>query len=249
MDVLLAAGADVHVRDNVGRQPIHEAVHDGPIVRALIAHGADPNDTGTARHPVFAPITTAAPDATRALLGAGAQVDAVGPSGWTVAGNAASSGDMALLQQAIALGAPTGATGAEGASALRHAACSGRAQIVAWLIEHGHGDVDDGHVRRHGASDVTALMAPASAGSLETVDVLLAYGAGVHARDSIGRTSPWAAGCPATRTSASWRARSRARDPCYAAVKILLAAERAPGLSAAREAELRPPATEHRPPG
>jgi ankyrin repeat protein len=321
VDVLLAAGADVHARDTGGRQPLHEGVHNPAIVRALIAHGADPHDAGTERQPVFAPITTAGPEATRVLLEAGARIDVVGPNGWTVAGNAASSGDLALLQHVVALGAPTGAGGPGGASPLWMAAYSGRAQIVAWLIEQGLGDANDRAVRQYAASEVSALMASAAAGSLDTVEVLLAHGADVHARDSIGRTALFSAvergypaivdrflaagadleaadtwGCTALHVAASnagWtavsriehllergadplardkmgrtpldialagqvpsdenervmvRPASRARDPYYVAVKVLLAAVRARGVSAAREAELKALAMEHRPP-
>ena len=320
VNVLLAAHADVHARDTIGRQPLHEAVHNPAIARALIAHGADPDDAGTERQPVFPPLASASPGATRVLLEAGARIDVVGPNGWTVAGNAASSGDLALLQHAIALGAPTGAVLPYGASPLWRAAYSGHAQIVAWLIEQGHGDANDRVVSEYAASEVSALMAAAAGGSLDTVEVLLAHRADVHAKDSIGRTALfWAVerghsaivdrllsadadleaadiwGGTALHLAASnagWadvsrieyllergadplardkmgrtpldvalagrvpssenervmvQPESRARDPYYGAVKILLAAVRARGVSAAQEAELKALAMEHRP--
>jgi ankyrin repeat protein len=39
---LLARGADVSVRDAVGRSPLHHASRSGALVQALLAHGADP---------------------------------------------------------------------------------------------------------------------------------------------------------------------------------------------------------------
>ena len=44
---LLTAGADVNRSDRYGKLPLMEALHTGPIslVRLLLEHGADPNDT------------------------------------------------------------------------------------------------------------------------------------------------------------------------------------------------------------
>jgi ankyrin repeat protein len=187
------------------------AIYHAPLalVRELLQAGADPNfDAGDGFPPLIAAVTTAAaaPGATerrdavelvRLLLAHGARVDQRGINDYTPLHQAASQGDLRLVDVLLAHGADANdvtriddvetplevaARAGHGAVADRlrpltvrpqwdHAARAGDVATLSRMVRAGH-DINalDGHGQ-------TALMRAAHAGRLDAVKWLIAHGA------------------------------------------------------------------------
>ena len=124
----------------------------------------------------------------RALLSAGADVNAAQVDGTTALQWAAYNGDADIVAALIEAGADVNAANAYGASALTEACTRGAAAIVKLLLEAGA----DAKTTLKGGE--TALMLAARAGSVDAVKALLDRGVDVDARERNGQTAlMWAA--------------------------------------------------------
>ena len=207
LEVLLAAGADVDPRDSDGRTPLMRAalVSKIAVIEALLAAGADANSTdeegwtllhsavrgrknvtviksllaaGADLHARNAdgqtPLWVAAkynenPAVFEVLLAAGADMHVVDNHGWTLLHAAAANEHPTIVHQLLTAGADTNARDQHGETPLHQAA-----SYSGWV------EYD---------SDPT-MTKPAwpSHSSPAVIEVLLAAGANVHARDNFGRT-------------------------------------------------------------
>jgi ankyrin repeat protein len=166
---LLEQGADLTKTDTIGATPLHAAVQTNklPLVKALLAHGADPNARLTKAPPPLrgdfqaynqyvgaTPLWYAANarypdvDILRALIAAGADTRVVVQDGTTtlmaavgMAQNDARRADEATALEVIKLlvanGASVNAVNRGGQTALHGAARAGANSIVRFLGEHG----------------------------------------------------------------------------------------------------------------
>lgn len=214
--LLLEAGADPNVPDRTGMNALYAAVdrvtagpdfgrpsvprldvHDAlDLVRATIAHGADPNARLTgptlARHHGFpdrslgagaTPLMRAAQghdlESVRILLDAGALVDARKEDGATVlhamasartaSDDAAEAIERDLLDLLLDAGADIEAIGADGQSPMHRAARSGNANLVNLLFERGARlDVAD----EEGRTPFDLVAMPGRANNPEVADLL-----------------------------------------------------------------------------
>lgn len=203
---LLEKGADPNARDAYGLAALHYALHEGlltlagfqpsatdrfgwerpnmpELVKALLAHGADPN----------APIAKSFPTLDYAFLARGTedtpQIDPVGATPFVLA---AASGDVRAMRILVERGADPGATTLEGGTALMVAAGLGfesqsgqekRALEALKLIVDMGSDVNaalkDGRTALHGAAYL---------GWNEVIQYLGEKGANLDAKDKYGQT-------------------------------------------------------------
>ena len=188
---LLAAGADAHARDQLGRTALHGAVVQGhpDVVMALLAAGADVHardkEGGTSLHWA---VYQGHADIGRLLLAAGAAVDARDQAGLTALHWAARQGHADVGKILLAAGADVDARDHEGATVLHWAAYQGHAGIVKMLFTAGAA------VNARDQAGLTALHWAAYQGHADIGRLLLLAGADVHARDQYGWMSlHWAA--------------------------------------------------------
>ena len=212
LDVLLAAGADVNTRNNGGFVSLHYATGDDAMVAALLAAGADVNARSYQDH---TPLHHAARDgedasAIELLLAAGADVDARGrfggtPLHWAVRDNDSTAVVAALLAAEADVNAQDG----DGSTSLQLAVTSNPNPAVFEVLLAGGADMQEGpallyYAARNPAAfeallaagvdlDVNAdgrMLLHVAAGGHDTtvLDLLLAAGADVNARDQYGET-------------------------------------------------------------
>lgn len=169
--LLLARGANPNVKSVVGRTPLLAAASQdgaGPVVQALLAHGAELEPKDKLEGP-------------RAL--------------WTGNGQstplieAARASDGVALRALLAAGASVNGTDSHGGTALTEAITLGNVENVRLLLKAG------AHVRiQVGAQEYTPLMIAAMRKNSEIVSLLLAAGADVNAKDASGASAlMWAA--------------------------------------------------------
>jgi N-acyl-D-amino-acid deacylase len=194
VEALLAAGANPKASASSGFTPLIAAANchaNAPIVRMLLDHGADANQstpTGTTAL-LLAPGSD--PDSVKLLLDRGADVRAKNSGGFTALHVAASRGDAKSAQLLLDAGAdPNVRDVALGRTPLHWAAQAGSAEVVALLLERGA----DPNVRES-LSGMTALMEAAASERAreDVVQTLLAAGADPKASDRRGAgASTWA---------------------------------------------------------
>jgi len=174
---LIGAGAAVAAKDKGGVTPLHAAAGGGnkEAVAALIGAGAA---VGAAAKDGKTPLHWAAhsgnKEAVAALIGAGAAVGATAKDGGTPLHWAAVSGNNETVAALIGGGAAVGVTDENGWTPLHAAAGRDRKDTVAALLCEG-ADVDGDGILS------APLKVAADRGYLQTVRVLVAWGAAVGA--------------------------------------------------------------------
>jgi len=184
---LLAAGADVNVRDSLGGTPLLDAAWAGnlEITKLLLAGGADVNVRrdgvgSTALEYAVATIHTAV---VHALLDAKARLDIPYTNGRNILHEAAAKGNREIVDALIGAGAPVNAIDATGKTPLDEAVLHGRAAAVAALLAHG-ADVE----RVHPADGRGPLHEAAIKGYAGLAKPLCEAGANLAQRDRSGQT-------------------------------------------------------------
>lgn len=221
---LLDAGADANAapgpndRDQRSALCIAATLSDLGLLRALIAHGADPSlavNGITALHAATRDSLHGRPDAVMTLLANGARPDRVDHDGNTPLHHAALSEDPTISAMLLDAGAPPDQVNREGLTALAIAARAGNEPVLRLLLERGaktevargtpaliaaaSGHEDRAAILKRllkaradiAATDKlgrSALHAAALHGHGDCADALVAAGADVNARDSHGVT-------------------------------------------------------------
>jgi Raf kinase inhibitor-like YbhB/YbcL family protein len=209
---LIAGGAEVDAKGADGVTPLMRAASAGraDMVRLLLAHGASVNAKATGGVTALMMACVGGyGDAVVPLVAAKADVGAQDSQGRTALMAAASSGSMTAVDALLKAGAPVATEDASGGTALTYAAAEGNADAADALQKHGAkartiemilaaGRCHTPVVRSFLAggmnvnvndSGTTPLIVAAGGDCVETVDLLLAHGADVNARNSEGSTA------------------------------------------------------------
>lgn len=208
---LLSSGADVNARDEDGVMALMRAASAGrgDMVRLLLAAGADPRakTTGGVTALMMASLGGYA-DVIAALIAATSEINARDNHGRTALMAAASSGETAAVDALLKAGAELGAEDVTGGTAMTYAAAEGHAGAVEILQKHGAkagetelilaaGRCNTPIVRTFlGAgmrvdtpeAGTTPLIAAAGGNCGDVVDLLIARGANLDARNGDGWT-------------------------------------------------------------
>ncbi len=166
--LLLARGADVNAASNRGRTALLlAAMSDGsaPIVRLLMAHGANPKAVDALK--VTSLVAAAAGgdiETIRMMIDAGVPIDVPGFDGFTPLMTAAFGGNLPAVKLLLSKGANVNAVSGDGSFQKVKA---GTIALGKW----------------------TPLIAAATSGSPELIDTLLRAGADPNARDVRGMTA------------------------------------------------------------
>jgi ankyrin repeat protein len=142
---LLQNGLDPDVRDGYGVTPLYYAVsfNQTKAVQVLLSHRADPNIQVLNRSSGFpaTPLQSAAHMGNlriaSLLIGAGARVNAAGPTGRTALHFAALAMHLDVMRYLLEKGADINTRDAEGASPLDEAVWRGNLDVVAILLANG----------------------------------------------------------------------------------------------------------------
>lgn len=121
-------------------------------------------------------------DAARALIDAGADLNARDNNGWTLLTSAASSGHADVVKLLLGAGADVNARSVSGSTPLSWAVTAGHADVAKLLIGAG------ADVNAQDKDGWTLLHWAASSGHADVAKVLLDGGADVNARDKDGST-------------------------------------------------------------
>ncbi|HET7779841.1 MAG TPA: quinoprotein dehydrogenase-associated putative ABC transporter substrate-binding protein, partial [Rudaea sp.] len=148
----------------------------------LLEHGADVNTRfGDGYTPLVSAVRFGFDKVAAYLIEHKADVNLADASNWTPVMYAAWNDDADLVRALAKQGAKLDTSGPDGMNALSIAAQNSKLKSAAVLIEAG---ADVNHAAGNGG--YTPLMLAATAGSTETVDLLLKHGAKVNARNSGG---------------------------------------------------------------
>ncbi len=190
--LLIAAGADLEARDQVGNTVLIYASQGGldpqmDVLASLMKHGAQVNVRGAkGMTPLMhAAMQDRAMPVVETLLNASADVHAQDDNGWTPLMHCTRNrGDRVIVAQAlIAAGADVNARHRRGGTALLNAAYHGRTRVVEALLQAG--------AQPNIADDAgwTPLIGASMNGHTDVVRSLLHAGAEVAPRDRLGRNA------------------------------------------------------------
>lgn len=169
---LIGAGARVNAADRLGRTALMIAAYFDhyEIVRSLLDAGADPSILASDRTTALgSAVSRGRTGIVLLLLESGADANTLMPSGAPVLENAAVNGNLGIVEALIAHAANLDSFGVP---ALRAAAWKGHSKVAEALISAG--------VDANGGEPSPLNMAIQS-GDLDTVELLLAHGAGLDA--------------------------------------------------------------------
>jgi hypothetical protein len=195
LPLLALAGADLNARDFAGETPLHQAVrkHDRDSLKYLLAKGADPDARDNrGAGPLAVAVKSTAYDLMRDLLAANAEIDARDQEGKTPLLEAAIMGDADSSRILVGAGADIMARDGEGDSPLTVAIVRDPALLKVILTEANVNKADpDGRTPLR--IIVESKPAGASSPTPESLDLAIATGAWLDARDRFSGTSLHAA--------------------------------------------------------
>ena len=140
VELLLAKGADIHIRDNLGNTPLHSAAQAGEthVIAYLLEHGADPNAQNThGDTPLHRAVYKGRKGAVKVLLSYGANVNLQNKLGQTPLWDAVYWGYEGLVKLFIRYGADVNIPDKRGETPLHIARKRGFKGIERVLLERG----------------------------------------------------------------------------------------------------------------
>jgi len=170
--------ASVHRKDSAGRTSLHKAAEDGPapLVRFLIAEGADVNVSGEWASPLHVAAQAGRKEIVEILIASGADINAVHdhrtPLFWPVV-----QGHKEIVEVLLAHGAEVNVTDERDKT------------LVESANLHRHQDVLQTLIRAKGQGGRTPLHWAVEQGRRAMVHMLLKNGARLDAKDDMGRTA------------------------------------------------------------
>ena len=185
---LLDQGAEVNIRDDEGKTPLHHAAFSGSraIAELIIAKGPEINiKDANNMTPLHIAAWRSMVEVTELLLENGADVNAVDDTGETALHMAAKVGQAAIASLLITKGAPIDAKQSNGATALHMAANTCRHEVVKVLLEAG---AKVNELDAYKGSPLRLAIQGGYSGLPETMEVLISHGADVKEATRLGTT-------------------------------------------------------------
>lgn len=179
---LVAAGAKLYLRDNLGKTALHYAAISADITAMLLDQGAPIEATDRRGFtPMMQAVEYGNPDAVRVLLKRGADLDAMDFGGnLTPLILAINKRDIDLVSLLLTSGADVKRTDKRKQAPIHIAAAGGFTRIVALLLDHGS------PVDVKNCQGVTPLMSACEYGHNDLVRLLLKRGADIEATSKCG---------------------------------------------------------------